>query len=472
MSPFSAAALRWAFFVHTVQNNFSMGWKRDFFKRNEGQLTVLQLIGFMLLIFGVMGMIIPLIFDGLQTLGWIPAQATTQTIMPSVIPIAFFITMLGVAFAYPSLLEGNEGLSTMRITVFMVTNVICMLLLKIGWLPGTTSLDDIKLDWYWMGVIAFVFGAKATQAFFESKFAPERKEKPRQGSNAEAALRAKEQHASALYAKHPNILEVSDAVDTDGSGAYVLALYLSDNATSGIPDSVEVNMADGSRRTIDTQILPDVGKGSIHVNQTDKISNDSSDGSVGCVVASANGDKYAVTSGHVYSKGRLFDYGGELDTADQTAAQVGSINGNWFFQIIDEENDIALAAFTPPATPDPNLITFNGHYPVADADIGKTKVKVVSNISGQRDAYIIDHNTSWDVPYNKKAQHEMKNVILIGDNKDRTKCKSVSQKGDSGGCVYEEKSKQLVGIILGGNNSFTWILPIKKVLDDHNFKLS
>jgi hypothetical protein len=51
----------------------------------------------------------------------------------------------------------------------MMINVVCMLLLKIGWPDTVTSLRDIGLDQWWMGLIAFIFGAKAMQAFFESK---------------------------------------------------------------------------------------------------------------------------------------------------------------------------------------------------------------------------------------------------------------------------------------------------------------
>ena len=64
----------------------------------------------------------------------------------------------------------------MRIVVFMITNVICLLLIKIGWETG--DLKEIGVDQYWVAIIAFVFGAKATQAFFESKMADIRKKKP------------------------------------------------------------------------------------------------------------------------------------------------------------------------------------------------------------------------------------------------------------------------------------------------------
>lgn len=84
------------------------------------------------------------------------------------IVIYFFIIMLGISFAFPTLLQSaDQNVSTMRIVVFMMVNVICMLLLKNGW--NVDNLSEIKLDGYWMGIIAFVFGSKATQTFFENR---------------------------------------------------------------------------------------------------------------------------------------------------------------------------------------------------------------------------------------------------------------------------------------------------------------
>src|SRR4029079_3337824 len=130
--------------------------------------------------------------------------------------ISFFIIMLGMAFAFPSLLKGRgKEVSTMRIVVFMMVNVICLLLIKIGWDPRIKSLSEIGLDQYWMGVIAFVFGAKALQSYFESKMAVP-KETPKSGmaavdyNNADIAKLAVEQNQQFLKIKFPNILSVSD----------------------------------------------------------------------------------------------------------------------------------------------------------------------------------------------------------------------------------------------------------------------
>ena len=110
----------------------------------------------------------------------------------SIIAIAFFITMLGFAMTFPSMLQescrqnapvntpdntgtgsessptadpDNRNYSTMRIVVFMMVNVICVLLIKFGW--ESQTLAGIGVDGWWFGIISFIFGAKATQAYIE-----------------------------------------------------------------------------------------------------------------------------------------------------------------------------------------------------------------------------------------------------------------------------------------------------------------
>ncbi|HEY2583182.1 MAG TPA: hypothetical protein VGI43_15325 [Mucilaginibacter sp.] len=117
------------------------------------KISVLQIIGFAVIFFGLVYLFIGLIADKLNG---------------ETIAIDFFTIMLGIAFAFPELLrDSNKGLSTMRIIVFMIINVICLLLLKIGW--DRHSLKEIGVDQWWVSIIGFVFGAKATQSYFESK---------------------------------------------------------------------------------------------------------------------------------------------------------------------------------------------------------------------------------------------------------------------------------------------------------------
>jgi hypothetical protein len=85
------------------------------------------------------------------------------------IAVGFFITMLGYAMLNPALLESPSGLSTMRVAVFMIVNVVCMLMLKIGWNPEIKSFANLQIDTNWVALIGLVLGAKATQTFAENK---------------------------------------------------------------------------------------------------------------------------------------------------------------------------------------------------------------------------------------------------------------------------------------------------------------
>lgn len=251
-------------------------------------------------------------------------------------------------------------------------------------------------------------------------------------------------------------------------------MYLDDNNASELPDKLEVKMPDGMIRTIPTEIIKDVGSGSISVNQKDEISNGKFHGSVCCIVDTGNDLKLA-TAGHVFSEGRSTDFGGELAIELQTQAKINKfVIGNWFFQVINSRNDVALASIDN-FMEDNGCISFRDkdHYEVKDQDVRKTKVKVISNVSNPktRDAYILDYNTVWGVKYNNEKIIKS-NIIVIGNSTDRNKSGTVSQGGDSGGCVYEPISGNLVGLILGGNSRFTWVLPLKEIFDEYNYKLS
>lgn len=146
---------------------------RNLIKTTNEKSSYLRIFGFVLIIMGVIYMASFLLPSPLNN----EKLGVTLDDFPNAVgmAISFFFVMLGAAFCFPSLLEGNDGLSTMRIVVFMMVNVICFLLIKIGW--DAKSLADIGLNEYWMGVIAFIFGAKATQSYFESRLAAPRTEK-------------------------------------------------------------------------------------------------------------------------------------------------------------------------------------------------------------------------------------------------------------------------------------------------------
>lgn len=79
---------------------------------------------------------------------------------------SFFLVMIGFAFCYPSLLEESAGsLSTMRIVVFAVTIVFCVIYIKMAW--NTASFSNLSIDKSWIYILGLAFGSKAVQKFGE-----------------------------------------------------------------------------------------------------------------------------------------------------------------------------------------------------------------------------------------------------------------------------------------------------------------
>jgi hypothetical protein len=81
----------------------------------------------------------------------------------------------------------------------------------------------------------------------------------------------------------------------------------------------------------------------------------------------------------------------------------------------------------------------------------------------------LDFNVSFEIKYFNSARF-VRNIILIGSTNDRTTSKTVSVGGDSGSCVYHKDSGKLIGMLLGGNNKFSFVLPLQETLNSFNFK--
>ena len=79
---------------------------------------------------------------------------------------SFLSVLLGMAFHFPSMLEDNTGgVSTMRIIVFAVVMVFCVIYLKIGWTVG--NFEQFTIDKTWIYILGLAFGSKVFQRFSE-----------------------------------------------------------------------------------------------------------------------------------------------------------------------------------------------------------------------------------------------------------------------------------------------------------------
>ena len=466
-------------------NNFVI---RDWINKDEGKLTYVQLFGFILIIIGIVYFTSFLLPNFVLEFFNKPSNLTLHS-KSDEIPIAFFSIMLGVAFAFPDMLKGQtKDISTMRIIVFMFANVICMLLLKIGW--DKPSLEAIGLNGYWMGVIAFLFGAKATQSYFENagklNNQPEQL-KPiddsHQSSNlgiSEIAIAqlARVQNEANLQLRFSNILSISDTL-SDGKAC--LSLYLRDNIKEDIPDFVKVELNKEKTLQVKTKVILNNKPATPHISQLKDEIVDSLPGSgIGsiCCLIKRNNDFWIVTAGHNFTKAsfnnlRGFQYG--EDRRDVSLS--GSIVGKLYYQRMDFVQDLALVLVQNKFDLSKDYTHFNSFYKVTQDDVKPFKNATIESRPNQakrrfadkRDACIIDCNISYPVAYDG-VDHYFKNVILIADSPEPN-CKDVSVSGDSGSCVYLKDTDQLIGILIGGNGMYSIVLPIEEFVLNNNFKI-
>jgi len=407
------------------------------------------------------------------------------------LPVLFFLCMLGYVLINPDLLKDqNNSLSTLRIVVFMMTNVICMLMLKVGW--AQDSFDKMGINANWVTIIGLLFGAKVAQSYVENhpsaavstlmtNTAPDEPAPvvTSDSVTAEIAKLAADQNRASLRDKFSNINSVSDTISYDESGkaAYVVALYLSDDDAAHIPDTLDADVPGQGVVSVATDIITGVGTPVLQNLQDMPISGAAKReiGSIGAMVSSDDIDGFrgVLTSGHIQSNGTSFSLGHICAGTERADVLInGGKVAEWHFQLISTVQDLAIAQLDDTYAVD-DYISFNDYYHLSSGDIKQTQVNLESKISGSRIGFIIDYNFPVDMPYNDGKHVAFTNVILIGNSKNPDNSKPVSQDGDSGGAVYVNSDGQnkLVGLILGRDLKFTYVLPVQDTLNAWNFKL-
>jgi hypothetical protein len=459
-------------------------FRRDLIKKDEGKLTYVQIYGFVLITIGIVYFASFLLPVGIIDL--LPFLHLDEHPDAPEVSIAFFTTMLGVAFAFPDLLKGQTNeISTMRIIVFMFTNVICMLLLKFGWQNEAKSLADIKLDQWWMGVIAFLFGAKAAQSYFENRsklFNPSGSSSPGPGnlrlSELVVAQIAKVQNEGTLHMQFPNIISFSDTLLNDKA---CLTLYIEDENVKDIPAFVPAKLNENNIVQVQTKILAGSLPAKPYISQSaDEIKDSfpaSGIGSFCCLIRRGDDFVGLVTAGHNFTQGNFKNLGGfQFGNAMRDVFLNNAVIGKLYYQKMNFTQDMAIVEVTNVTNLMTGYKSFSSFYKVTQSDVKSFKNVTIESrpninrrLPDKRDACIIDCNISYPLNY-YGIYHDYKNVVLLADSPEPNS-RDVSAPGDSGGCVYLKDTDQLIGILIGGNGKYSVALPIEEILSINNFKI-
>lgn len=141
-----------------------------------------------------------------------------------------------------------------------------------------------------------------------------------------------------------------------------------------------------------------------------------------------------------------------------------NIIGYLYRGLFDNWHDVALIKLYDPGrvtnyTPG-NEIPVSGLDIFNDESFHGSKVTMYSSNTGRRETYIISTNSSQVfLIHGRKLTKE--NLIQV---------KKISQKGDSGSPIF--LNGQVVGLLIGADDSYSYILPIQRILNHFQLKLS
>ncbi|MFC1555665.1 hypothetical protein ACFL67_01135 [candidate division KSB1 bacterium] len=263
---------------------------------------------------------------------------------------------------------------------------------------------------------------------------------------------------------------------TDENDNYCAEVHLKDDDDSEIEKSLKITIPGGQIHTVNVKIIKGVGETKVHntVNPGNAIGNmynRDEVGTLGCVVQHRfKKSKYFLTCYHAVNAGHDWDLFQPVDKERVVAYHDGRPEiGDLIYGRRDKYLDVALIK------PDTD-IQFNeaiigiekpdGVRDLTPVDyIRRTKVKFKGRTSEKiKTGKVVNINfTLSDIKY-PDDNHELQDMIVLSKPKSGGSCSTVSEPGDSGSLVVDENNKG-VGIIVAGNDQFTYAIPLKRILD-------
>lgn len=446
--------------------------------------------------------------------------------LSTIISIDFFLIMLGFAITFPEMLsDETKGLSTMRMVVFMVTNIICMIFINVGFKGGIISLKDVGIDSIWLGLFAFIFGAKAIQSFFESNIFGKRivnndeidqKSSQEDQNNKWENLNEEQQYSlisdcintneDKWFLEYPNITgigygmkQINDLVTNTRSIVFHVPIKQKPgDKIISIPKTIVYNgfviptdIIKSQSGSANSYVKPD----SIYpgeVNNPKKIGSGISrikeekcTGTLGLIVKRNDGDsnkRYLLTCFHVLFPEKiseetvvetLFDnFGEETGVICPSAEDESQFNNsvliaNAYKGKFGKFVDCGIAELIDD-TIEPKLFdgtALNGKYTPDSIDVKiKTSIKMFGRTSRWQSGRILQTNVSKIILYNGNISRRLSNLIQV------TK---ISSPGDSGACVMLKNTNKVIGILVATDeiNDYSYVIPINSVLNSLNVTL-
>lgn len=145
----------------------------------------------------------------------------------------------------------------------------------------------------------------------------------------------------------------------------------------------------------------------------------------------------------------------DTKSADTKFAPIGTLA----FALIDNELDAALSETTEVIRPVVNINVPPADY--TDA-LNGAEVRIEGKLN-KTQAFVQGYSQEPIKFRYSGGSHKLGGLILISNNNIGTPV-TATQKGDSGAMVYLVKDRVALGMVIGGNSQYTYVIPLSRIL--------
>ncbi len=137
---------------------------------------------------------------------------------------------------------------------------------------------------------------------------------------------------------------------------------------------------------------------------------------------------------------------------------------------LTDKTDAGIARLENPAVATPPLddrVAVLGQYRavIAYDSAAQTEVVLFGAASGYRNATIFDHQFNASLPYDDGSDHMVNDTFSIVLKQDDGTLRAPTAPGDSGALVVEKSSGTPLGIIVGGNGTYSYAVKCSNLFD-------
>ena len=257
----------------------------------------------------------------------------------------------------------------------------------------------------------------------------------------------------------------------------VIVLHSTVQQNAGYPPFFQGRLDSGKIFTVKTEVVYGFQLPEIHLEEGDSISHVNFGNKPGTICCRVKDHErtYLLTCAHVMTGGsstvNIQSTDGWINAVTQNDTESADTNfapiGNWAFAVIDNEIDVALSETTQIVQPVVNI-----NVPPANYTDGMNGAEVfVNGKLNKTRAFVQGHlETDLEFRYNG-ANHRLRDLILVSKNKIGSPV-TATQGGDSGAMVYLAKDKIALGMVVGGNGQYTYLIPLSKILSKTKTQLT